>query len=221
MESRLEECLAYVALDDYEAWIGIPSPTCLQVFLNGAAIRAGLTGQTLPAWRVYGPLENEDFYLPLVARTGHPQLSIKWATAMELHHFSLVEAMRELRELIRSWVRVHGFVTDDALLHGFRQSDNESGLRGLLKQLARRPGMFLGECSGWALRCYLAGMDRGGDWLGLPPLPGLRAVVDGIEERSAESYGSRFAAYRVYEGAPSKLLAWVGIEPDEGVKHDS
>jgi hypothetical protein len=31
-------------------------------------------------------------------------------------------------------------------------------------------------------------MDRGGDWLDLPALPGLREVVDGIESRSLASY---------------------------------
>jgi hypothetical protein len=206
----LRGCLAYAVLGDYETWLGTPSPSCLSVFLNGAEARACLLEQALPAWRVYGPLEIPEFYLPLVARTGHPTLSIKWATAVELSHFSLVEAMCEIRTAVEAWVRVHGLVTDE-IVHGFA---DPAGLNGLLKKLATRPALYLGLHSRWALRCFLAGMDRGGDWLGLPPLPGLRAVVDGLEERSEESYGSRFAAYRVYETSPSELLGWVGVTPE-------
>ena len=209
-EPSLRDCLAYTVLDDYENWLGTPSPSCLSVFLNGAETRAALVEQALPTWRVYGPLEIPEFYQPLVARTGHPTLTIKWADAMELCHFSLGEAMRELRTAVEAWVGVHGLVTDELL----RRFADPAGLDGLLKKLATRPAMYLGLHSSWALRCFLAGMDRGGDWLGLPPLPGLRAVVDGLEERSEMSYGSRFAAYRVYETSPSRLLGWVGVTPE-------
>lgn len=210
-EPSLRDCLAYAVLEDHESWLGAPSPSCLSTLLAGAAARAALVGRAMPTWRVYGPLETRAFYLPLVARTGHPTLSIKWATAMELHHFSLAEAMRELAALIRTWVERHGLDEEDELVSGF--ADRRAGLDGHLSALARRPGMFLGQTSGWMLRCYLTGMDRGGDWLGLPALSRLRAVVDGIERRSEESYGSKFAAYRVYEQEPAELLAWVGIVP--------
>jgi hypothetical protein len=212
-DPSLRDCLAYAVLDDYETWLGTPSPSCLSVFLSGAVTRASLLGHVLPAWRVYGPLELPEFYMPLVARTGHPLLSIKWATAVELHHFSLTAAMRELGQMMQSWVAVHGLETKDEVKYEFCE---QMGLDGLLGELARRPGMFLGDTSGWSLYCYLAGMDKGGDWLGLPVLPRLREIVDGIEERSEESYGSRFAAYRVYDGLPAELLAWVGIEPEGG-----
>ena len=214
LEPSLQDCLAYEVVENYETWLGVPSPSCLVDFLFGAAVRAGLTAQLVPNWRVYGPLENPEFYLPLVARTGRPTLSIKWAKALELYHFSLDESMRELRNLMREWVQLHGLVTEDSLETGVGESEHRAGLHDLLRKLARRPGMYLGANSGWALRCFLAGIDRGGDWLGLPTLPGLRAVVDGIEQASEETYGSRFAAYRVYEGSPSHLLAWVGIEPE-------
>lgn len=213
-EPSLRDCLAYEVLENYQTWLGVPSPTYLFVFLFGTAVRAGLTAQIVPNWRVYGPLENPEFYLPLIARTGHPTLSIRWAKALEIHHFSLDESMRELRELMQDWVQIHGLVTEDTLETGVVGSDPRAGLHDLLKKLARRPGMYLGARSGWALRCFLAGIDRGGDWLGLPTLPGLRAVVDGIEQASEEGYGSRFAAYRIYEESPSELLAWVGIEPE-------
>jgi hypothetical protein len=118
--------------------------------------------------------------------------------------------MRELRMAMEAWVQLHGLVADE------REPGvaDPTGLEGLLKKLARRPAMYLGRLNSWTLRCYLAGMDRGGDWLGLPPLPGLRAVVDGLEEWSEESYGTRFAAYRVYEGSPTELLRRVGIVPE-------
>ena len=212
-EPSLQNCLAYAVLDDHEAWLGIPSPSCLVSFLDGAATRANLVGRPVPMWRVHGPLEEDGFYLPLVARTGHPTLTIKWATALEIHHFSLAEAMRELKELVKTWVERHGFETANQVVHGY--GEPQAGLVEHLKDVARRPALYLGQNSGWALRCYLAGMDRGGDWLGLPPLAGLRAIVDGIEDQSTRAYGSRFAAYRVYEEWPSRILAWVGIEPRE------
>lgn len=207
----LQSCLAYTVLGDYQAWLGIPSPSCLVSFLDGAATRASLVGKVVPLWKVHGPLEEEAFYMPLVARTGHPTLTIKWSTAMEIHHFCLADAMRELHELVRAWVQQHGFKTSDAVVHGYAGA--KDGLAEHLRRVARRPGMSLGRNSSWALRCYLAGMDRGGDWLGLPALPELRAIVDGIEEQSEAVYGSRFAAYRVYEESPAHLLTWAGIEP--------
>jgi hypothetical protein len=208
----LHGCLAHVVLNDYETWLGIPSPSCLASFLDGAATRAILVGAKLPIWKVYRPLEEEEFYLPLVARTGRPTLSIKWPTALEIYHFSLANAMRELQELMRSWVQRHGLETKADVNRGLREPPMT--LAEHMNLVARRPAMYLGENNGWALHCYLGGMDRGGGWLGLPPLPGLRQIVDGIEERSQKSYGSKFAAYRVYQESPSQLLSWVGIEAE-------
>lgn len=208
----LQNCLAYVVLDDYQAWLGIPSPTCLASFLCGAATRANIVGQAVSNWRVYGPLAEDEFCLALASRIGHPTLTRYWRTAMENHHFCLADAMRELKELMRSWVQQHGFKTAGEVepFHG----EDGVGLLDHLKHIARRTGMYLGQNSGWALRCYLAGMDHGGDWLGLRPLSGLRTIVDGIEAQSQETYGSKFAMYRVYEDSPSTILAFVGIEPE-------
>jgi len=61
--------------------------------------------------------------------------------------------------------------------------------------------------SGWRLYCFLHGMKRGGDWLALPDLPRLSEIVDDLSRQSRESYGSDFAAYRVYD-APG-LLEWL------------
>ena len=107
-EASLRECLAYAVLEDYESWLGVPSPHGLSVFLAGARTRADLARQPLSTWRLSGPLDEPDFYLPLVARTGHPQLAIKWATAMEMLHFSPADAMRELRDLTRTRARERG-----------------------------------------------------------------------------------------------------------------
>jgi len=74
--------------------------------------------------------------------------------------------------------------------------------------------MFLQESSGWALHAYMTGLDRGGDWIGAPELPGVRELVQTIEEESVEAYGSTFGAYRVYCHEPEALLAWAGIEPE-------
>lgn len=209
-DTELHHCLAYVVLEDYENWLGAPSPHYLEAFLDGAEARAAFTGVVVPPWRLSGPLNIAEFYLPLVARTGNPSLSIRWANALDLYHFSLDEAMRDLRMLFVDWVSRHGLRTSSAIA---RQPPAPT-LSDHLRRMAERPGMYFAQWSGWSLRSYLAGLDRGGDWLGLPPLPGLREVVDGIEEKSLHSYGSRFGAYRVYEHSPEELLSWVGIAPE-------
>jgi hypothetical protein len=79
----LDNCLAYVVLGDHANWLGTSSPTALKIFLDGAALRAELVSATISAWRIHGPLELPEFYLPIVARTGHPTLSITWPTALE------------------------------------------------------------------------------------------------------------------------------------------
>jgi hypothetical protein len=123
--------------------------------------------------------------------------------------------MTELRTLVETWFYTHGFNSDERV-----GCDPASGLslvedaRQFLARVVQRPGMYLGDCSAWSLYCYLAGMDRGGDWLGLPKLSGLREIVDGIAQHSKEAYGSEFGAYRVYRiapGGPADLLSWVGI----------
>jgi hypothetical protein len=77
----------------------------------------------------------------------------------------------------------------------------------------KRPAMYRGDETGWTLYCFLAGMYRGGDWLELPEMPRLRAVVDRIGSRSAGAYGSGFAAYRLYEA--KSLLEWCGFASTE------
>ena len=76
--------------------------------------------------------------------------------------------------------------------------------------------MFLGSLSGNILHAYLTGMKRGGDWLDLPPFDGLTDLVDKIAACSRESYGSDFAAYRIYESNAETLLKWGGLDANYG-----
>jgi len=209
----LDDCLAYVATRDDEDWLGLPSPNLLQALLDGTSLRADLTRHRCSTWRIYGPLNEERFYQPLVARTGHPTLSIRWATALELYHFSMPAAMRELEQLIRGWSPAD-HPGADAVFEPVESPNPDRDLRDILRKLARRPGIFLNESSGWALHAYMTGLDRGGDWIGAPELLGVRELVQTIEERSVESYGSTFGAYRVYSHDPETLLAGAGIEPE-------
>jgi hypothetical protein len=206
----LNQCLAYVAVRDDAAWLGVASPTNLELLLAGAKMRASLTGVRIPRWRVSGPLDRRDFYQPLVARTGHPSLSIRWPMALELLHFASTDAMQELKSLLEAWADSPDELDDYSDPPSLRTDET---LRDLLGQLARRPAMFLRRSSGWGLRCYLAGMDRGGDWLGLPALSGLRDIIDAIEKTSVATYGSPFAGYRVYEHSPAAVLEWAEILP--------
>lgn len=211
----LQSCLAYAVLDDHQRWLGIPSPTCLASFLRGAATRANLVGRPVPKWRVDGPLADDKFCEALAAQVGHHAEAhewIHWTAALENHRFCLADAMRELRELMLSWAERHGVGPVDEVEPFI--GERGVGLLDHLKHIARRPGMYIGQNSGWVLRCYLAGMDLGGDWLGLRPLPELRAIVDGIERQSQEAWGSKFAVYRAYEDSPATILRFVGIEPE-------
>jgi hypothetical protein len=212
----LERCLAYHVLSNRGTWLGGPSLTDLELVLAGASIRATLTATPVAEWRIHGPLEDPEFYLPLVAKTGHPTLTIKWASALEFLHLDIEAASLELLRLIRDW-----FASGNppSLTSASSQAASKAppssvwrDVRALLSTLARRPGMFLGSNRGWALRCYLRGMADGGDWLDLPALSDLREVIDQIERKSHEAYGSPFAAYRVYDAAP--LLAWADIHPE-------
>ena len=212
VHSDLDRCLAWVVLCDYDGWLGEPSPSGLQRVLNGAQARAALTDPSFPCWRIFGPLDQQEFYGPIVARTGRPSLSIKWATAMELLHFSLDEAMADLQALMRGWYEVHELTTVQMVGDPFSiNGDGEPDLKGFWRAFAARPGMFLGSGSGVALQQFLTGMDRGGDYLGLPVLPKVRDIVNRIEERSEAAYGSRFGAYRVYGQGAQELLGWAGI----------
>jgi hypothetical protein len=207
----LEHCLAHAVLKDHVSWLGAPSPRGLSTLLAGAYARAEFTGGSLPLWRIYGPLETPEFYLPLVKRTGFPELEIKACTAVELLHFSLTDAMTELLTLVETWHSERGFdlatTVADERFEG-RTIANEAAFWELF---SKRPGMFLGSVSGTDLQFYLTGMDRGGDWLGLPKLPQLRVVVDRIHRFSVEHYGSPFAAFRVYHANATPLLVEAGL----------
>jgi hypothetical protein len=205
VQPDLDECLAHVVLRDSESWLGLVSPTGLSVFLAGAETRAQLTRAPIAEWRIHGPLEDPDFYLPLVARTGHPSLTIKWATAMELLHFSMTAAMTELRDLVEHRFQSPGFRTPNPI-----ELSSSYDWDAFWSQLKGRPAMFLGGVSGWHLYWFLAGMARGGDWLGLPTVPRLREGVRAIAAASARSYGSEFAAYRICQAG--ELLALAGVD---------
>jgi hypothetical protein len=114
-------------------------------------------------------------------------------------------------ELVNQWHSEREFdlkttVADDRFAGGV--FENEAAFWQLF---ASRPGMFLGGLSGANLQHYLTGMDRGGDWLGLPKLPLLCSVVDEIRRLSFEAYGSPFGAFRAYSDDVRPLLRDVGV----------
>lgn len=198
-------CLACVVLDDSCDWLGSPSPIHLDTFLNGAHFRAGLTEPQFPVWRIFGPLRNPEFSTPLVARTGHPTLTIRWPHALEMVHFRVEDAMTEPRTLTSAWFDAGRFDAEE-VAGQFHLGDPDP-CEAFWQSFFARPGMYLGNADGWRLYCFLQGMARGGDWLELPPMPRLREIVDDLGRRSREAYGSDFAAFRVY-GATG-LFEWV------------
>lgn len=209
--ARLDECLAHAVLRSPDDWLGQPSPTAVEVFLAGAELRAAATAPTFPAWRIHGPLRDPDFSAPLVARTGHASLSIGWAKALELIHFSMADALAELVELIEDRLE-GGRVSMEPV--GSLATGDPAAFWG---SVAARPSMHMGGDSGWHLSWYLAGMTKGGDWLDLPVLPAADEIADAIHMASKEAYGSPFGGFRVHSGpgGARALLAWAGIEPTE------
>lgn len=208
----MSRCLASAVLNRFPEWLGRPSPSDLYALLSGAAWRADIERIRVPSWRIFGPLEDPDFYLPIVARTGHPTLNIKWATALELIYLDLNEAMGELRSALEEWEE--SFETQV-----LPEEDTSElpwipmGIRETLADLARRPGLYIGSADGWTLRCFLTGMSQGAEWLSIPESPELTRIIREIEATSMRSYGSPFGAYRIYSQDPATLLSWAGIGP--------
>jgi hypothetical protein len=210
IESQIESCLAYHVLGDADKWIGAPRPSYLEAFLAGASTRAIQTDPNFAYWRIHGVLEYPEFYSRFVASTGHPSLTIRWATALEMTHLSFAEGCLELLDQALVWHREHGIKEDAS--PGAR-STSSAPIEEFWDHFATRPGMYMGSNSGWGLYCFLKGLTDGGDWLGLPEASLNSEVFDSIAKRSADTYGSRFAAFRVYDASP--LLGWAGYpRPD-------
>ena len=178
----------------------------------GADYRALHADSSFPLWRIHGVLEYPEFYTQFVEATGHPNLTIRWSSALEATHMSFSEGCHTLLEKALHWHQEHGVRSG-----GHPQSEfSDELLEEFWDALALRPALFMGASSGWDLYCFLSGLTRGGDWLGLPTVPIHSAVFHQISERSTTAYGSSFAAFRFYSNA-SSLLRWAGhprVEPD-------
>ena len=125
-------------------------------------------------------------------------------------HFSLAEGLTALRDAALAWHAERGIEPVRQVSEWRIGSDAAERADSFWRSFARRPGMFMGETSGWMLYCFFTGMDRGGNWLELPEMPRLGRILRRIETRSEKAYGSRFAAFRVY-GA-DELLKWGGLD---------
>lgn len=212
IEQQIDSCLAYEVLRRPDEWLGLPSTELLRTFLFGAEMRAACVAPNFPDRRIYGVLNEPDFFGPYVEATGRAPLSITWATALAMTHFSLAAGFAKLRDEALAWHRQRGMSESHfQIAEPSAESIAETNER-FWSEFAWRPAMYAGNTTGWALYCFLAGMDRGGDWLKLPPMPRLRELVDRIAAESVRHYGSAFAAFRVYD-APS-LLEWGGLTAD-------
>ncbi|MGE0791292.1 MAG: hypothetical protein AB7S26_36800 [Sandaracinaceae bacterium] len=205
----IDACLAHEVLKSPDEWLGLSSATALEAFLAGAKLRAAATDPSFAAWRIYGPLRDPDFVKRLVARTGRPGLSIGWAMALELTQFAMSDVLVELKGLVEA--RFAEGSVDRHGVGGLALGEPAT----FWSSMARRPAMYFGGATGWHLGWYLAGLTKGGDWLGLAAFPRADEIVDAIHQRSMRSYGSAFAGYRVYShtNGATELLAWAGIEP--------
>ncbi|NUP08808.1 MAG: hypothetical protein HOW73_22400 [Polyangiaceae bacterium] len=205
---RVVDCLAYNVLLDPDQWLGFPSPSALQQFLIGAEWRVVFSRTAMPKWRLWGPLTEPAFDASVVEATSHPELSIRWATALEFLHFSARTALADLKSRIEAFAADHE--PSDELVDIRMSTD---GPEWLFAMIAGRPAMFLGTDGGLGLENLLNGATRGGDWLGLPAVPRFQEVKELIETESESCYGSRFAGYRAYrDNGVGRLLEWAGFD---------
>lgn len=204
------KCLAYEVLENIEDWVGVPSVRYLQSVLLGAYHRSVRVGAAIPVSQVFGALVTPEFYGPLVAATGHPTLSITWYSALEFTHFNGREACEHLRSHIATW---HESNTLDAsvLLESTWVFENDQDFWETVHQ---RPQLYLSDCDGWSLYCFLVGARRGGDWLGIERTSTFDLVYDQIARRSESSYGSEFASFRIHNAR--KLLEKCGFHFELG-----
>lgn len=207
-ETEIEACLAYAIMRDPDHWIGCPSSKYLDVFLQAVAFRRDFAGSSVPDSRISGVLNEPAFSQQFVDATGHPTLAIRWATAIEMTDLSLAVGFAKLYRAAIDWHRTYGVITADSP-GVFRGRDAEQ----FWYSFAKCPPLFMGDESGWGLYCFLNGMQKGGDWLGLAPMPRLDDIFGGIKRRSERSYGSEFAAFRVYDARG--LLKWVNLPDPE------
>ncbi len=191
-ELEIASCLAYEVLRHPDDWLGAAVPSWLQCFLQGTHARACYVQPDLPLWRINGVLADHAFYKPFVRATGHPLAMIRAETALEMAHFSLAAGFATLRDEAIAWHRAHG------VRHETRDQGAPSkfDIDEFWSYFAKRPGMYIGTPSGWLLYCFLNGMQRGGDWLGLPEMPRLHEIFGGMKSWSEKHYGSSFAAFR-------------------------
>ena len=205
-ESEIETCLAYEVLRDPDNWIGGPSTLWLDAFLHGASFRRDFAGPSIPDSLISGVLNEPAFFQQFIDATGHPTLTIKWATAIAMTDLSLAAGFAKLKAAAIDWHGKYGVTAtkvSNSLPHHVRDNFWQS--------FAERPAMYMGDSNGWTLYCFLNGMKRGGDWLHLNEMPRLDEVFGGIQQQSERAYGSPFAAFRVCDSR--RLLEWVGL-PD-------
>lgn len=211
-DTEIDSCLAYLVLRDPDPWIGGPSTVYLDAFLVGAAFRHGFCESNLPVWRISGVLDDPAFYKPFVEATGHPTLSIRWAKALAMTHHSFAGGFAKLRDEAIKWHLANGVAEDFQSTDKLHRKAATKDSHAFWNNLAKRPAMFFGGSSGGMLYCFLNGMKKGGDWLELPPVPELDTIFRSISAQSKQSYGSPFAAFRVYDA--QGLLKLVGLPND-------
>jgi len=213
IEHEIDTCLAYEILRHPDDWLGTPSTELLRSCLFGAECRVDCVQPDFPDWRIYGVLNEPEFFQPFVEATGRAPLSITWASALAMTHFSLAEGFAKLRTEALAWHRKKGIRPVTATWAPQVNSSVLERTERFWTNFASFPQGYAGDTTGWTLFCFLKGMDRGGDWLELPPMPRLREIVDRITTESLRHYGSTFAAFRVYHNA-QELLEWGGLRPE-------
>lgn len=209
LEAQIKACLAYEVLQHPERWIGSPSTVSLRTFLLGAEMRASLRPKFSRA-RIWGALKSAGFGEPFVAGTGHSSLTITCFEALQLTHFSQAEGFELLR--VKALERHRSRGVEEENIRPYAASGLRFDAGDFWDHVAARVPMYTGSWDSWALYCFMNGLDRGGDWLGLPPAPKLVAPFRALQRISKRGYGSTFGIFRHFFYLDSRaLLKNVGL----------
>jgi hypothetical protein len=217
--------LALEVCENWSRWIGEPDPDLAFTFLLGAEMRSGWYDPPGPKRDVWGASCSKAFHEPFLNATGHPRLTIQAWQAAYLVHFDKQVALQSLATALAA-------IPFDELPLQLCYGPSEP-LEELFEKMKRRPGLYFGSDRGSVFYAFLCGFVRGGDWLGLPPVPKFVEWLDALERMSTVRYGSPFAAFRCNdfelgftwwtptEGAGDlRVAGWGDCYRDEEVEND-
>ena len=212
MENEIEQCLAYHVLRNAPRILGSLTTDHFGSLLYGATYRAVVSTKQFPSWRINGVLDSPAFFQDSFEIDTEFQ---GWRRSIDKSFFSPREILLELGERAERWHVKSGVdKTEMASLCHCSHLPLAERPNAFWPHFLERPAMYCGSLSGWGLYCCLVGMTKGGDWLSLPEFSPAKELLKKLTQKSEQTYGTQFAAFRVH-GTGLGVLKW-GNEIETG-----